>query len=134
MAGVGRTRRAAVVAATVAVLAAGCSSGPARPVAPRASPSPSAQARSIAAALPAGAQRRALAARYLAIAKAGNRRLETEFGRLEGRDRGPPAPAHPGLLAVATTQRAVPARPPHIALPAAAPPRAPVPSPGDHAR
>src|SRR5260370_31347823 len=117
MAGVGRTRRAAVVAATVAVLAAGCSSGPARPVAPRASPSPSAQARSIAAALPAGAQRRALAARYLAIAKAGNRRLETEFGRLEGRDPGPPPPAPPGPPPSPPTPPPLPPAPPHTAFP-----------------
>jgi hypothetical protein len=123
MAGAGRTRRAAVVAATVAAataLAAGCSSGPARPAAPRASPSPSAQARSIAAALPAGAQRRALAASYLAIAKAGNRRLETEFGRLEGRDRGHLAAAHRDLLEAATTERLFDERLLHIAFPAAA--------------
>lgn len=40
-----------------------------------------------APARPAGAQQRALAAQYLVIAAAGNRRLEADFDGLAGRDR-----------------------------------------------
>ena len=111
MAGHDRARRAAVVAATVAsvaVLAAGCT-GVAVPMAHPASPAaaaPHSPAASAApAVLPAGAQRRALAARYLAVAKAGNARLEIEFRRLHGRDRNHLAAAHRDLRDVAATER-----------------------------
>jgi hypothetical protein len=118
MAGLGRTRStaaAAVVAA--AVLATGCTGGAARPPPPPASPA--GQARATAAALAVGAQRRELAARYLAIAKAGNRRLESEFGRLEGRDRTRLAAAHRDLLQVAATERLFDKRLLGMAFPAA---------------
>jgi hypothetical protein len=118
MAGLGRTRStaaAAVVAA--AVLATGCTGGAARPPPPPASPA--GQARATASALAVGAQRRELAARYLAIAKAGNRRLESEFGRLEGRDRTRLAAAHRDLLQVAATERLFDKRLLGMAFPAA---------------
>jgi hypothetical protein len=108
MAGLGRARRAAVVTATVAsvaMLAAGCTGGTA-PAAHPASPARHSPAASAApAVLPAGAQRRALAARYLAVAKAGNARLEIEFGRLHGRDRRHLAAARRDLRDVAATER-----------------------------
>jgi hypothetical protein len=52
-----------------------------------------------------GTQRKALAARYLAVAVAGNRRLEAEFGRLHTRDRMNLGAAHRDLLQVAATER-----------------------------
>jgi hypothetical protein len=52
-----------------------------------------------------GAQRKALAARYLAIAQAGNKRLEVEFGRLHKEDRLRLAAAHRDLLEAAATER-----------------------------
>ena len=122
MAGLGRPRRAAVVAATVAAVAVpagGCSGGAAHPPSRPASPSPAGHNRATTAALPAGAQRRELAARYLAIAKAGNRRLEAEFGRLDGRDRTRLAAAHQDLLRVAVTERLFDKRLLGIAFPAA---------------
>jgi hypothetical protein len=61
------------------LLATGCGSG--SPAQQHASPSRS------ASGLATGAQRRALAARYLVIAKAGNRRLEIDFDGMAGRDR-----------------------------------------------
>jgi hypothetical protein len=110
MAGLGRARRAAVVAATVAsvaALAAGCTGGPVpmAPASPAAAAPHSPAASSAPAVLPAGAQRRALAARYLAVAKAGNTRLEIEFGRLHGRDRNHLAAAHRDLRDLADTER-----------------------------
>jgi hypothetical protein len=119
MAGLGRARRAAVVTATgVAVLAAGCTGGTA-PAAHPASPTPHSPAASSApAVLLAGAQRRALAARYVAIAKAGNARLETEFDRLRGQDRGHLAAAHHDLRDVAATERRFDQRLLNIAFPA----------------
>jgi hypothetical protein len=122
MAGIGRPRRTAVVAATaaaVAVLAAGCSGGAGRPPAPAASSGRAGHARAAPAARAAGARRRELAARYLAIAKAGNRRLEAEFGRLEGQDRTRLAAAHRDLLRVAATERLFDKRLLGIAFPAA---------------
>ncbi len=47
----------------------------------------------------------AAAARYLAIAVAGNRRLETDFNRLEGRDRDHLRAAAADLRDVAATER-----------------------------
>lgn len=65
-----------------ALLAAGCGGSSAQPHA-----SSSAPARASPGGRPAAAPRRALAAQYLVIAKAGNRRLEIDFGGLAGRDR-----------------------------------------------
>lgn len=90
----------AATMATVAVLAAGCS-GPAHPV----SQAQAGPTRSAAAGLAVGAQRKALAARYLAVAVAGNHRLEAEFGRLHTQDRTRLAAAHRDLLQVAATER-----------------------------
>ena len=120
MAGFGRNRSAAMAAAVAAatVLAAGCTRGSAQSSAPPASPGP-AHARSAQAAPPAGARRRQLAARYLAIARAGNRRLDAEFGRLEGRDHARLTAAHRDLLQVAATERLFDQRLLGIAFPAA---------------
>jgi hypothetical protein len=106
---------APAVAAVAAVLAAGCSGGPAGP----ASPGQPAPSHSAAAGLAVGAQRKALAARYLAIAKAGNKRLEAEFGRLQKRDRMRLAAAHRDLRQVAATERLFDQRLLRIAFPAA---------------
>jgi hypothetical protein len=92
---------AATVAAAAAVLAAGCTGGPAEP----ASHGQAAPSRSATAGLAVGAQRKALAARYLAIAKAGNKRLEAEFGRLHKADRKRLAAAHRDLREIAATER-----------------------------
>jgi len=121
MAGVARTRREAAAAAPavallcVAVAAAGCAGGPAKSPAHR--PSPSASART--GGLATGAQRRALAARYLVIAKVGNHRLDVELGHLHGRDRNNLAAAHRDLLQVATTERTFDQHLLQIAFPAA---------------
>lgn len=122
MAGPGRPRGAAVAAAAVtavAALAAGCTGGAAQPAAPPGSPGPAGRASPAPAVLATGAQRRELAARYLAIAKAGNRRLEVEFGRLEGRDRTRLSAAHQDLLQVAATERLFDQRLLGLAFPAA---------------
>jgi hypothetical protein len=112
MAGLGRSRRAAVAVAAAVALAAGCTDGPAPPAAPhlatRASPAPA-----------TGAQRRELAARYLAIATAGNRRLEAEFGRLDGRDRAHLSAARRDLRQAAATERLFDRRLLGLAFPAA---------------
>jgi hypothetical protein len=124
MAGLDRARRAAVVTATVAsvaALAAGCTGGTvpaAHPASPGTAAPRSPAASSARAVLPAGAQRRALAARYLAIAKAGNARLEIEFRRLHGPDRGHLAAAHRDLRDVAATERRFDKRLLGIAFPA----------------
>jgi hypothetical protein len=89
------------MAAAVAVLAAGCSGGPAKP-APVGKP---AAARPATAGLAVGAQRKALAARYLAIARAGNKRLEVAFDRLHKEDRLRLAAAHRDLREIAVTER-----------------------------
>ena len=49
--------------------------------------------------------RQAEAGRYLAIAGAGNRRLEIDFGRLEGRDRNHLAAAEADLRDAAATEQ-----------------------------
>jgi hypothetical protein len=51
------------------------------------------------------ASRRVLAAQYLVIAKAGNRRLEADFDPLEGRDRDHLAAAKADLRNAASTER-----------------------------
>jgi len=105
---------AVTTAAAVAVLA-GCSSGPARP-APAGKPAVS---HSATAGLAAGAPRKALAARYLAIAQAGNRRLEVEFNRLHKEDRLRLAAAHRDLREIAGTERLFDQRLLDIPFPAA---------------
>ena len=104
MARSGRPRCAALAATTaaaVAVLAAGCSGGPAKP----ASPGKPAASHSAVAGLAVGAQRKALATRYLAVAQAGNKRLEVEFDRLREEDRIRLAAAHRDLREIAATER-----------------------------
>jgi hypothetical protein len=66
----------------------------------------------------AGSARRALAARYLAIAAAGNHRLETDFDRLTGRDRTDLAAARADLRDAAATERVFDQRLAGIAFPA----------------
>jgi hypothetical protein len=102
------------MAAAVAVLA-GCSGGPAKPV----SAGKPAASHSAAAGLAAGAPRRALAARYLAIAQAGNKRLEVEFDRLREEDRMRLAAAHRDLREIAATERLFDRRLLGISFPAA---------------
>jgi hypothetical protein len=77
-----------------ALLAVGCSGG-----GPAPAPAPAAPA------VPGAASTRALAARYLAIAQAGNRRLEHDFDGLEGPDRGNLAAARADLRDAAATER-----------------------------
>jgi hypothetical protein len=92
---------AVTMATAIAVLAAGCSGGPAQPAA---AGRPSASRRATPG-LAAGAQRAALAARYLAIAQAGNRRLEVDFDRLHEGDRRRLAAARRDLREIAATER-----------------------------
>jgi len=107
MAGLARTRRvtAPMALACVMAVAAGCTSSPAGSPAHSASPGPASPA-PVPTALATGAQRQALAAKYLVIAKTGNHRLDIELGHLEGRDRRNLAAAHRDLRAVAATERA----------------------------
>jgi hypothetical protein len=75
-------RRGAAAAVLVFVLlGAGCGAG-----SPAARTTRSASQAGTNRRLAAGAARRRLAARYLAIARAGNRRLNSDFDRLEGGD------------------------------------------------
>lgn len=84
----------------IVLLAAGCTSGhPA--AAPQASPLPSPPAPSAPPTLDRGAA----AARYLTIATAGNSRLEIDFDRLNGPDRGQLAAARADLRDAAATER-----------------------------
>ena len=105
---------AVTMAAAVAVLA-GCSGGPAEP----ASAGKPAASHSATAGLALGAPRKALAARYLAIAQAGNKRLEVEFDRLHKEDRLRLAAAHRDLREIAATERLFDQRLLDIPLPAA---------------
>lgn len=75
-----RCGAAAVALCGAAGMASGCTAGVASP-----RPSPTGTAQTPGPLT--GAARRALAARYLAIAKAGNRGLDTAFSRLNGTDR-----------------------------------------------
>ena len=70
----------------------------------------------------AGLGRRAAAVRYLAIAQAGNRRLEVDFDQLAGRDRGRLAAAEADLRDAATTERLFDRRLVAIVFPAATEP------------
>jgi hypothetical protein len=92
------------VAATLAAaapLAAGCTGSPT----PTASHSPTAGASAYPATAPPAASYRALAGRYLAIAEAGNRRLETDFSALEARDRSHLAAARRDLADATAAER-----------------------------
>jgi hypothetical protein len=101
---------AAAALCCAAVLAVGCGPGQrARPARP-ASPAPT---------LATGAGRRALAARYLAIARPANRRLEIDFDRLDGRDHGNLAAAQGDLREAASTERLFDRRLLAIAFPSA---------------
>ena len=105
----GTARRAVAsgLAAICAVLlAAGCAG--ARPGVP---------AGPAASAAGATAARRATAAEYLAIARAGNRRLERDFDALAGRDRGRLAAADADLWDIAATERLFDRRLAGIAFP-----------------
>jgi hypothetical protein len=100
-AGWGRAGCGAAAAAACAALAvAACASG--RPAAP--SPGQSVARSSPAAVSATSPAQRALAARYLAIASAGNRRLETGFDRLDGQDRGDLSAAQADLRDIAATE------------------------------
>jgi len=80
---------ALVLVCCVALVTAGCAA--ARP-----------PARAAAVASPSGL---VAAGRYLAIAEDGNDRLEVDFDRLAGRDRGRLAAAHADLRDAAATER-----------------------------
>lgn len=84
----------------VVVLGAGCAAG--KPAAP---PQSSAQHVPATGGLAAGTARRTPTGRYRAIAQAGNRRLDTDFGRLEHRDRNHLARAKADLRDAAATER-----------------------------
>ena len=113
--GPARATATAAVAGWVILVAAGCAAGPpAAPVpsgraAPHASPMPGTAARH---------ERRALAARYLAIAAAGNRRLEAAFDRLNGPDRADLAAARADLHDAAATERTFDQRLARVTFPA----------------
>jgi hypothetical protein len=96
-----RATLAATMAAIAVVLAAGCSAAPAKP----ASPGRPAASHPAVARLAVGAPRTALAARYLAVAQAGNKRLEVDFDRLHEEDRMRLAAAHRDLREIAATER-----------------------------
>lgn len=96
----------AVALGCVAFLAAG--SGSRRP------PQPRAPAAGVFAASPAG---RTVAADYLAIAHAGNQRLDVDFDRLEERDRDRLAAAAADLRDAASTERLFDRRLMRIAFP-----------------
>ncbi len=101
MGGSGRARAGAAAVAGGVLMTAACAGGrPAGPV----QPGPATVQGSPVAGSEAGSARRALAARYLAIAVAGNRRLEIDFGRLDGRDRSDLATARADLRDAAATE------------------------------
>lgn len=114
MAGMRRVRRGAgaVVLGFVAMTAVGC--GPGRPAAPSPATSTESSAPSGSATKPG---RSTPAARYLAIARAGNRRLDIDFDRLEGRDRNRLAAADADLRDAASTERLFDRRLMRIAFP-----------------
>jgi hypothetical protein len=101
MAGCGQIRRGATaVLGCTAVLAAGCAAG--RTSAPTHESASRTPANS---GLAIGSARRALGARYLVIATAGNQRLDADFDPLEGRDRNDLARAEADLRDAAATER-----------------------------
>ena len=79
-------------------MAAGCTSG--HPAATRSAPLSTPPARSA----PPTAEQRVQAAHFLALATAGNTRLERDFDRLDGPDRGRLAAARADLRDAATTE------------------------------
>jgi hypothetical protein len=91
-----------VILACAALLAAGCTDA-----GRSATAAPAARRSHAAPAVPAvsGAQLRAAARRYLAIARPANRRLETDFDSLEGRDRDNLAAAQADLRDAAAAER-----------------------------
>ena len=92
-------RAAAAVLGCTALLGAGLAAGPSALARESAS-------RTVAkSGLATGAARRALAAKYLVIAKAGNRRLEADFDPLEKRDRNDLVRAKADLSDAAATER-----------------------------
>jgi hypothetical protein len=101
MAGCWRTRRsAAAVLGCFGLLVVGCAAT--RPGAPK----PDSASRVAATSgLAVGSARRALGARYLVIATAGNRRLNADFDPLEKRDRNDLARAKADLRDAAATER-----------------------------
>lgn len=111
----GRARLGAAAAAVgcAALLSAGCTAAkPASLAAHR-----PASATAAAGGFASGSARRALAARYLAIANAGNRRLDAAFGRLQRRDRNRLAAAEADLKDAAATERLFDRRLLEIAFP-----------------
>lgn len=100
-------RAGAGMAAASVFLAGGCAAG-------QPAPTPAASAHAAASSHPAapggpgiatGARRQALAAQYLRIARAGNRRLEIDFDGLSGPDRRNIAAARADLRDAAATER-----------------------------
>ncbi len=108
---------ALVLAGCAALITGGCGAA-------RTAPAPRHQSASPAAhtAPATGPSRRVAAARYLAIAVQGNRRLEIDFNRLAGRDRGRLAAAEADLRDAAATERRFDRRLLTIAFPAAVEP------------
>jgi hypothetical protein len=123
MAGCGRLSRVVATATTLgsaAVLAAGCGSGgPASAAQPSGSAAPAATASAPAATasaatstatetadsrLATGSERRKLAARYLAIARAGNRGLDRSLDPLGDRDKSRLGPARADLRYAANVE------------------------------
>jgi hypothetical protein len=100
MARPGQARRGAAVLGCAALLGSGCAAD--RKSAPEHEP---ASRTATGTGLATGAARRALAARYLAIATAGNRRLNLDFDPLERRDRNDLARAKADLHDAALTER-----------------------------
>jgi hypothetical protein len=103
------------VAGWAVLMTAGCAGGPPSAPVPSGQAAPHA---SPAAGTAAGSSRRALAVRYLAITAAGNRRLEADFDRLNGRDRTDLAAARADLRDAAATERVFDHRLARIAFPA----------------
>lgn len=102
MAGCGVTRRGAAAAAVACAMLLGAGSA----ADPSAAPAREFAPRNVAkSALASGTARRALAARYLAIATAGNRRLEADFDPLDKRDRNDLVRAKADLRDAAATER-----------------------------
>jgi hypothetical protein len=94
MAGSGPVRRAFAAAIGALLLGAGCGSSKSAPAEQASAPATVTSARATSTpGLATGAQRRALAARYLAIARAGNRGLNHSLDPLESRDRSRLGPA-----------------------------------------
>ncbi len=115
MGGCGRGAGVAAVVGWVILMTAGCAGGRPPGSAP---PGPAAAHAPAVAGYAVGSVRRVLAARYLAIAVAGNRRLEIDFDRLDGRDRSDLSAARADLRDAAATERLFDQRLARIAFPA----------------